>query len=403
MTMPYKHIAFKQALLKNIDPSNKQAQIETPDGNVEMLDFDALILATGGNYSAANPTADKTTPNLFKPAEGTFATYADRKATFQEANERISAANNILVVGGGPTGIETACQIKHHHALGKTGSNKQVAICTRSKNLINAYSIAEAATKLLMPIVTDPHKGYGVEFKPETPYTEDSDVGDKFDYIINCAGIKFEGPKKFMTGPMADCLEPRTGQIMTNKFFQVTSKHPFLKTDASSHPVVYDSIFAMGDVALLPTKEVKCIASIVQYASIVYNNVNNQLCGKALKPLPDRLHELLMMATGKQDGIFLFNASVSVKKGASQEKYDSALKRHKGWSKNDEAEIIGMTKAPDDTPGFLSMIAGPGGCCCCCGCHICWNSSTQDKKHMQAWDPKSQPAATPGNAGGSMN
>ena len=96
-------------------------------------------------------------------------------------------------------------------------------MCTRSQNFVNAFTSAAAATKLMKPIVTGEKDGFGVEFLPGTPYSDGCELEKQFDYVINCAGLKFLGPKKFLTGPLADCIEPRTGQIMCNKFMQVTN------------------------------------------------------------------------------------------------------------------------------------------------------------------------------------
>ena len=72
---------------------------------------------------------------------------------------------------------------------------------------MNAYTSAAKGTTYLLPILTR----MGIEFMPGVTYEEGSPLTDEFDYVINCAGIKIEGPRKFMSGDLIHCVEPTTG------------------------------------------------------------------------------------------------------------------------------------------------------------------------------------------------
>lgn len=63
-------------------------------------------------------------------------------------------------------------------------------------------------------MVVEGLKTAGVEALPETPYNEE--LAAKYDYVIDCRGFKFLGPRKYMTGPLAECLDKKTGQIFIN-------------------------------------------------------------------------------------------------------------------------------------------------------------------------------------------
>jgi len=79
---------------------------------------------------------------------------------------------------------------------------------------------------------------------------------------IDCSGLKFVGPKHFMTGDLAQCLDKRTGQILVNVNGQVTNVHPLTKKNQPSNPSTCKNIFSYGDVCLSPSNEVKSIVSM---------------------------------------------------------------------------------------------------------------------------------------------
>jgi len=77
-------------------------------------------------------------------------------------------------------------------------------------------------------------------------------------------GFSFAGPKRFLTGDLAKCLEPLTGQIQVNMFGQVTEAHPFLGQEDKK---VHNNIFSFGDTCLTPANENKSAVSMYQYAN----------------------------------------------------------------------------------------------------------------------------------------
>jgi NADH dehydrogenase FAD-containing subunit len=134
-----------------------------------------------------------------------------------------------------------------------------------------------------------------------------------------------------MTGELGSCVDPNTGQIMCNAYFQVTNQHPFVgHKDGSvlASPATFENIFAVGDVALVPTHEIKSIVGIVQTAKYCYGNVEAHLFGTPMIPVPERTHELLMMACGKSYGWFIFNAACFAKADASVTKLNYSKKGH---------------------------------------------------------------------------
>lgn len=94
-------------------------------------------------------------------------------------------------------------------------------------------------------------------------YSEDDKMG--FDYVVDCRGYKWLGPKDFFKGFMAECVEPKTGQIMVDIKGRVTNKHPIASNHNPTTVTVHKNIFSFGDVCLTPANEVKSIVSMFQY------------------------------------------------------------------------------------------------------------------------------------------
>lgn len=113
-------------------------------------------MSTGGTYAG----------DVWRDNEESFSTVDSRLKKFTFVNKRIIDAESVLLVGGGPTGIETAAYIKEKHP------EKRVAICTRSNNLMNAYSRAEKGTSYLLPVL----EKLGVEFMPGVTYSDDAPI-----------------------------------------------------------------------------------------------------------------------------------------------------------------------------------------------------------------------------------
>jgi hypothetical protein len=202
-----------------------------------------------------------------------------------------------------------------------------------------------------------------------------------------------------MTGELGSCVEANTGQIMCNAYFQVTNQHPFIKSKDGpvlASPATFENIFAVGDVALTPTIEVKSIVSIVQTAKFCYGNVEAHLFGTPMTPVPERLHELLMMACGKSYGWFVFNGACFEKEDASATKLSNSKKAHDQWVNPPAAlqEIKEKTLMPEKINDDLAFAMKSG--CECLPMHINKVKEGQDERLSAKWQKSDQAKATKG-------
>ena len=178
-------------MLTEVSHAPKEIKIETKDGTVETVSYDALCLITGA--SVMSP---------WKGDFDTLCTMEQREAEVKECAAKVRAALSVLVVGAGATGVETACYLK------ELQPEKKVSICQRGAKFLP--QLGDAAH----PLVAEGLKKVGVEALTSTPYNEE--LAANYDYVIDCRGFNFLGPRKYMTGVLAECLDKKTGQIFIN-------------------------------------------------------------------------------------------------------------------------------------------------------------------------------------------
>jgi NADH oxidase (H2O2-forming) len=102
----YKMMRFNLLLntfVTNINLENKNIEIENKDGSKEKLNFDSLILTTGG-YPFKPPISGLEKENVFE-----MHTLADGKKVFESMNRAKSA----VIIGTGLAGLETAEAFMH--------------------------------------------------------------------------------------------------------------------------------------------------------------------------------------------------------------------------------------------------------------------------------------------------
>jgi len=109
-----------------------------PDGsslllsNGDEIKFDYLLLCTGSSYTdpiKVNTQLYKYETRITDKAPEKYI--ADRLQDISNTNRDIEIANTILIVGGGPVGVEIAGEIVHKYP------NKEVIIVTNAKALLH--------------------------------------------------------------------------------------------------------------------------------------------------------------------------------------------------------------------------------------------------------------------------
>lgn len=89
-----------------------------------IMTYDVLLIATGANYSSP-----------WRENYDTLMNYANREAEILSISNEIKKNKSILIIGGGPTGVETASHIADFY---KNDKEKVVGLCIRGDELLKS-------------------------------------------------------------------------------------------------------------------------------------------------------------------------------------------------------------------------------------------------------------------------
>ncbi|GAA5974916.1 hypothetical protein JCM11641_006761 [Rhodosporidiobolus odoratus] len=217
------------------------------------IPFDYAILATGSSY-----------PFPCRPLPG--ATYAETVASLRQSQTDIAAASSILVIGGGPVGIEIAGEIASHY---KGDKAKNITLvhshdkflheegwkdkfnASMEKQLKDLGVKVVLNAKVVGKFETGPVEGGEQEFKLSN--------GEKVkaNYVFVAHG---NAPNSGIIGAFDPSLLNEHKQVKVKPSLQLAS------TDGK-----YDHIFAAGDVTDVP--ESKLFAHAQNHGPILAKNL----------------------------------------------------------------------------------------------------------------------------------
>ncbi|KAM9365630.1 ferroptosis suppressor protein 1 [Pholidichthys leucotaenia] len=267
--------SFVQGRVVGVDLKRQMVVLE---GGRE-IQFTHLILSTG---------TDGPFPGKFN----TTATYQDAIQVYEDFIKQIEAADSVLVVGGGATGVELSAEIKTQYP---------------AKKVVLIHSRVELADRDMLPSVRREAKQVlqekGVELllgqkvndlsqlelnvtKKNMTVTTDRGETLTIDLIISCVGLKVNSAAYAtnLATAMAD-----NGALRVNKHMQVEG---------------HSNIFAVGDCANVDEPKMAYHAEL--HAAVAVNNIINSLTEKTLMSY-DPGSITMLMAMGRDDGVGQFN------------------------------------------------------------------------------------------------
>lgn len=272
-----KDVRIRLTKAEQIDPDNKV--VHTPIGEFE---YDYLVIATGckTNYFG-NKNFKKYTYGL----KSTYQAITIRNSILENFEkilyvdeEEKEALMNIVVVGGGPTGVELAgafAEIKRD-ILPKDFfridfSKMKIILLEGSPNTLNNMSPMSrtASAEYLQELGVSIKTGVFVKDYDGTNLTLSNGHTLKSKHVIWAAGV---------TGNIIDGFDPEN---ITN-----TNRY---KVDRYNRILGYNQIFALGDIALMETpkfpKGHPQVANVaIGQGKLLAKNLENLLSGKDLKP-----------------------------------------------------------------------------------------------------------------------
>ncbi|PNW76355.1 hypothetical protein CHLRE_12g556228v5 [Chlamydomonas reinhardtii] len=255
--------------------------------NGETLSFDYAALATGSSYS---DTAFKSTASSSRE---------QRLAELKALTEDIKASKSIVVVGGGPAGVEVAAEIVEAHA------GKQVTLVHPGAQLLNGTppKAGAAAKKWLESHRVTVLLNTSVQGKPEgrgpVSLTLDGKEGRTLaaDVVLWCAGAR-PNTAFLQGGELAGCLDER-GAVKVLPSLQVEG-HPHM--------------FALGDVNNVPEAKLGYLAT--EHGKLVAVSLKALISAKpgASPKLgawkPGMGNQVMIVSLGRGDGVCRMNGNV---------------------------------------------------------------------------------------------
>lgn len=283
------NVHIRITAVKSVDTASNS--IETDLGTIE---YDYLVLAMGADtnfFGMQNIIANA------MPMKSVSEALAIRNKMLQNFEDALSAETleeklglmNIVIVGGGPTGVEVAGTLAEmkRHILPKdypelNFDSMQIYLYESSPEVLEVMSpqASEKAKKYLTDLGVNLRLGVRIsDFDGKYAYTN---TGDRLrtNNLIWAAGVKANG----IAGLPESCIA-RGGRLKVNAFNQVEG---------------LQNVFAIGDLALMteekyPAGHPQLAQPAMQQAKLLSKNIISLLQGKPLKAF--KYKDLGSMAT----------------------------------------------------------------------------------------------------------
>lgn len=217
---------FLQARATGLDPAGRTVDLALDCGGAETVSYDILVYALGSRTIVANV-----------PGVAEFARTLDSAAAARAAHAVLAAAGTgrILIVGGGATGIETACEIAETFPrLSVTLAGGQHLVADRRPGGLSPAGVEHLHRTLARLGITVLANGRVARLERDTAIWAD---GTTRPYDI-CFWMCGFAPNDLARQSGLDVSA--TGQILTDEYLR-----------SRSHP----SVLAVGDAAEVVTPE----------------------------------------------------------------------------------------------------------------------------------------------------
>ncbi len=283
--IPYREFLTKVNLVRGwaVEVEAEYIQVRISKNTTCSIPFDYLILATG---SASDE-------DLVKPLEGTVV---QRRARYCAAYHQIAAAEQVLIVGGGPIGVEIAGEITEERP------GKPVTLVEASPRLLPATSerlgrwaqdflTARGVTVILGERIVAEDAPSGIEHTTKTAVTR-SGRRIAYDLLLRCVGMR-----------------PDASYLRRN-FPDALDEAGYVKVDSHLRIAGQTRIFAIGDITNLAETKLGMRAS--QQAKVTTENIirllrDPEAPDSALRTYrPATGNQTMLVTLGRRNGVMHF-------------------------------------------------------------------------------------------------
>eukprot|EP00026_Physarum_polycephalum_P001903 Phypoly_transcript_01906.p1 GENE.Phypoly_transcript_01906~~Phypoly_transcript_01906.p1 ORF type:complete len:952 (+),score=135.50 Phypoly_transcript_01906:167-3022(+) len=256
--------------------------------------FDCLVICSGRRY---------------RPIDLDDRTLSTRAKFINAQRDLVHKAETLLVVGGGPSGVELAAALAYQHAdKSVTLMHKGNALISRTSESASAY-VDAALRSLKVHIVYKKESNLAnrrstASLPVQTPHI--------YDKVFGCIGGN--PSTRFMQDHFASHLDSH-GAIMVNRFFQLAG---------------YPNIFAIGDVTNL--QEEKTAERAMVHGELVAQHIKSFLKRKSMGEkgyVAKQDPFMQVISLGPENGIALLSGNqVTVGPVVSKMKYEFVKTTH---------------------------------------------------------------------------
>jgi len=272
-----RNIRFRLAEIKEINPSENRIITDT-----EVISYDVLVLATGASTNffgnekmAANALPMKSTVEALQLRYRLLQNFEN--ATMTTNDEELKRMMNIVIVGGGPTGVELAGTLAEmkKYVLPKDypeldfskmniylleGTSKTLSSMSEKSSMQSKKYLQKLGVEVMTDVLVSDYDGATVLLKNGSSIPSST--------VIWAAGIKGNIPAGIDSGLIA-----RGNRIKTDKYCKIEG---------------LENIYAIGDLAYSETEQFKNglpqVAPVaIQQADLLAHNFKQQQKGNALK------------------------------------------------------------------------------------------------------------------------
>ncbi|WP_347925172.1 NAD(P)/FAD-dependent oxidoreductase [Pontimicrobium sp. SW4] len=275
----HKHSFFRLAEVNNIDTT-----LQIVETNIGNLKYDYLVIATGtktnffGNKTIeANSMPMKKVPQALNIRSLILQNF--EKATIANTIDKRKAFLNFVIVGGGPTGVELAGAIAElkNHILPRDyrdldSSNMQIHLLEGNSRVLPPMSehASKKAERFLKKLGVQVHCNTFVKEYDGLSVITNTDLKLQSETLIWAAGVTGDP----VSGLNAEALVDRLNRYKVNQYNQVEG---------------YDTIFALGDIAYMETKDYpkghpQVAQPAIQQGKLLGKNLIRLINNQTLKP-----------------------------------------------------------------------------------------------------------------------
>ncbi|KAJ9113461.1 hypothetical protein QFC19_000381 [Naganishia cerealis] len=191
------HVKFIHGSVESLNLKDRSIDVNS-NGQTQLLTYDVLVIASGTRY--ATPT--------FK----LLGDYSLTIESIEKVNKELKAATKIAVIGGGPTGVETAGEIGYEY-----GKTKTITLYTGSKgplSYLGDHRSKQAELKL-QKLGVKVANSVRPHVKEGKVLTFEDGTSEEYDVVIEANGL--QPNSDFLP---ADVLD-ESGFVLTNDYLQL--------------------------------------------------------------------------------------------------------------------------------------------------------------------------------------